>query len=144
MASVEYYSGPLIGPLPAVEGSGAQTFKKGDLVKFSSGTLVVATDGAIDGVAAINAVGTTSSAISYYPVGTDTLWVAKNGSTTAQTDVGLAFQFTTFSAGAQTGVAGTNWSQCDAICVALDPRDAVGTSGGRNVVRFLPVAVKAT
>ncbi len=140
MASVEFFDGLNQKPLPGVEGSGSQSFKAGDLIKFTNGTIVVASDGAIDGIAAQDATGTTSAAITYYPLILDAIYsVRYKASATAQTLVGAKVDCTVFTAGAMT------WDESgaatDAFVVALDPRDAVTTTSGRLLIRFLPVNV---
>lgn len=141
MASVEALYGFAYGPLPITEGAGAQAFKKGDLIKFSSGTAVIATSAAIDGIAAKDATGTTGSAISYYPIKFDELYVVKYSTTTAVALVGTLCDFDDLTVGAHTVTTG---GTTDTYCVALDPRDAVGATGGRLIVKFMPAATLAS
>jgi hypothetical protein len=142
MASFAFYSGNTPDALPCLESSG-QSFKRGDAIKFTSGLAVISTDGATQGYAGQDASGTASTQLVYYPFGYDNIYLAYNSTTTAATDVGSFFQIRDFTAGAMTVTASTN-GQSEFLCVALDPRDAVGTSGGRVLLRFLPPAVAAT
>jgi hypothetical protein len=135
MPSVGWVSGPPPQVVPALEGSGTQAYKSGDLVKFSSGTIVVATSGAIDGIARRDATGTTNSVTEVELINLDSVYVAKyKASATAQTLVGSIVDFT-FTAGAHT--LDESAASTDAICVALDSRDAVTTSGGRLLIQFM-------
>ena len=142
MASFAYYSGNTPEALPCLEASG-QSFKRGDAIKFVSGLATISTDGVVHGIAGQDASGTVNTVLVYYPPSYDNVYVAYNSTTTAQTDVGSYFQIRDFTAGAMT-VTASSAGNLDFICVALDPRDAVGTSGGRVLLRFLPPAVEAT
>ena len=134
MPSVGWVSGTPPQVVVAEEGTG-QSYKAGDLVKFSSGQLVIATAGAIDGIARRDASGTASTACEIELINLDSVYVGKyKASATAQTLVGAVSDFT-FTAGGHTlDESGAN---TDVYVVALDPRDAVGTSGGRLLFKFL-------
>jgi hypothetical protein len=135
MASVSWISGTPPQVVPAVEGSGTQAYKAGDLVKFSSGTIIVATSGEIDGIARRDATGTTSSVTEVELINLDSVYVCKyKASATAQALVGDILDFT-FTAGGHT--LDESGATTDVVCVALDPRDAVTTSGGRLYVQFM-------
>ena len=137
MPSVGWISGTPPQVVPALEGSGTQAYKAGDLVKWSAGTIIVATGGAIDGIARRDATGTTSSVTEIELLNFDSVYVVRKNTTTAQTDIGATFDCT-FTLGAH--VFTTGGSGVDCVCVALDPRDAIGTSGGRLYVQFKPGA----
>ena len=134
MGSVEYYSGPRCAPIRAVEGS-SQTYDAGDLVDVGTdGLVVIATAGHIMGIATKDATGTTSAVAEYEPIGYDTIYSAKyKASATALSLVGDCLDFT-FTVGAHT--LNETSADTDVYCVALDPRDAVTTSGGRLLVKF--------
>ena len=137
MASVVKYDSGTSHIIPAQEGAG-QTFKKSDLLKFTSGQVVIATAGAIDAIAQADASGTTSATIAIEPIEFDQVYMASyKASATAQTLVGALVDFT-FTAGAHT--LDESGATTDALCIALDPRDAVATSGGRLLIMFMPGA----
>lgn len=138
MPSVTSYYGHSYGPLPALEGGSTQAYKAGDLVKFSSGQLIIATAGAIDGIAAQDATGTQATATAYYPIMFDEIYVARyKAAATAQTLVGALVDFV-FDLGAHT--LDESGASTDAYVVALDPRDVVTTTSGRLLFRFMPAA----
>ncbi len=143
MASVEYYAGPRVAPLIGVEGA-TQTFHPGDLVKIdTSGYIVIATSGAISGIARQHATGTTGAAIEWEPICADAVYSAKyKASATAQSLVGDCLDFTTLTVGAHS--LDESGATTDVYCVGLDPRDAVTTSGGRLLVRFYGTLLTST
>lgn len=137
--SVNVMYGQEYGPLPFLEAS-SQTFKVGDLLQYcltttDQGSMKIASIGRIDGIAAKKATGTAATALSYYPICFDKDYVVPSYTTTAVTNIGTTYSFV-WTAGGQTLAAKTT-SAASAYCVALDPRDAVGTDGGRLIVRFL-------
>ena len=134
MPSVGWISGPSPQVVPAQEGTG-QSYKAGDLVKFSSGQLVIATAGAIDGIARRDASGTANTVCEVELINFDSVYVAQyKASATAQTLVGSIVDFV-FTVGEHT--LDESAASTDAYCVALDPRDAVTTSGGRLYFKFM-------
>ena len=117
-------------------GGSADDFQVGDLVKFdTSGELVIATAGAILGIALKSATGTASTYIPVDVLAPETefsaVWTSEATTETLLNDI-ADFTFTT---GAQvlTG-AGTT----DAIVVDFD--DPVGDTSGRVIVRLIPAA----
>lgn len=115
-----------------LEGSGSQSFEEGDLVKFSSGTVVIATAGAIDGIALKDASGTASTVIPVELIDYNKLYVATyKSSATAQTLVGSLVDFT-FTAGAHT--LDEDGASTDAVCYGF--YDAVGTTSGKLLIKF--------
>lgn len=142
MASVQYYAGPRVAPLIGVEGA-TQTFDAGDLVKIdTSGYLVVATAGAISGIARSNATGTTGAAVEWEPICADAVYSAKyKASATSQSLVGDCLDFT-FTIGGHT--LDESGATTDVYCVGLDPRDASGTTSGRLLVRFYGTLLTST
>jgi len=134
MPSVAWIAGPDPVVVPAQEGSG-QSYKAGDLVKWSSGQIVVATAGAIDGIARRDASGTQGTTCEMELINLDSVYVSQyKASATAQTLVGVVLDYT-FTAGGHT--LDESGASTDVIGVALDPRDAVTTSGGRLYVQFM-------
>jgi len=137
MASVTRY-GPADPGLivEALEGSGTQTFKAGDLLKFSSGTVVIATAGAIDAIACNDATGTANTKLPVEIISNDAFYVATyKASATAQTLVGAVLDFT-FTAGAHT--LDESGATTDVICYGFS--DAVGTTSGKLLVKFIHAA----
>jgi hypothetical protein len=118
-----------------LEGASTQTFDAGDLVKFSAGYVVTATDGVIHGIARRDATGTQSTEIEVELIDKNAVYSAKVGSgeTHAQTMVGTIMDFTFTVAGEHylSSSGGT-----DTLVVALDPRDAVGATQGRVYFKF--------
>ena len=142
MASIERYSpgDPVV--VKGLEGGSTQTFDAGDPVQFSAGYVVVATAGVMHGIARRDATGTQTSTIEVELIDPNALYSVRcsTGLTHAQTLVGTIcdFQFTT--PGAMVVEDGTT----DLYIVALDPRDAAGTTNGRLLVRFKPTLMTAT
>jgi hypothetical protein len=143
MASVEYYAGPRCTPIQGQEGA-TQTFHPGDLVKLdTSGYVVIATSGAITGIACQHATGTTAATIEWEPICFDAIYSAHyKASATAQTLVGDCLDFTTLTVGAHS--LDESGATTDVYCVGLDSRDPVATSGGRLLVKFYPALGVAT
>jgi len=135
VASIDRYTpgNPVV--IKGLEGaSQTSTFLAGDPVKFSAGYVVVATEGDMNGIARRNPTGTQSSTIEVELIDPNAVYSVRlsTGTTHAQALVGtnVDFQFTT--PGAMCMEDGTT----DAYVVGLDERDAVGTSGGRLLIRF--------
>ena len=135
MASIERYTPTDPVVVKGLEGASTQTYDAGDPVKFSAGYVVVATAGAIHGISRTDATGTQSSTIEVELIDPNARYSVRcsTGLTHAQTLVGtmVDFQFTT--PGAMVVEDGTT----DAYIVGLDPRDTVGATNGRVLVRFM-------
>ena len=135
MASIERYDpgNPIIQK--GLEGGSTQTFDAGDPVQFSAGYVVVATAGSIHGIARRDATATQTSTIEVELIDPNALYSVRcsSGLTHALTLPGTMadFQFTT--PGSMVIEDGTT----DVYIVGLDPRDAVGTTNGRVLVRFM-------
>ena len=135
MGSIERYTpgDPVV--IKGLEGGSTQTFDAGDPVKFSAGYVVVATAGAIHGIARRDASGTQTTTVEVELIDPNALYSVRcsTGLTHALTLSGTMadFQFTT--PGAMVIEDGTT----DTYIVALDPRDAVGATNGRVLVRFM-------
>jgi hypothetical protein len=139
LASVELKSGnPQVVQIQEAAAGSANDFYAGDLVKTNTdGELVIATAGAIMGIARRAATGTASTEIPVELISADNLYVAKYKA--AATTEALVGDVVDFTAGAHT--LDESGASLDADVVGLDPRDALGTSGGRLVIRFDPNAI---
>jgi len=143
MASVERVDGGepqvLTFPEHATDGS----FEVGDLVKIATnGKVQIATAGAISGIARTKYTGTENSDIDVELIDLNGIYSARyKASATAQSLAGDCLDFT-FTAGAHT--LDESSADTDVYCVGLDPRDALGTSGGRLLIRFLYSLFTAT
>ncbi len=139
MASVTRFS---TGQPTVVLGKEAasQSFKEGDLVYFDSdGLVAISTAGEIDGIARKDASGTTSAEIPVELIELDAVYsCAYKASATTQTVVGTLADFT-FTVGAHT--LDDSGASTDVYVVGIDPRDDLGTSGGRYLFRFKPTVV---
>lgn len=132
MASVEWYAGNRIRPIKGFEGTG-QTFHAGDLVDLdTSGNVIIATAGNIQGIARQHATGTNGSLIDWEPIACDGIYVASyHTDETAQALIGDCLDFT-FTVGAHT--LDEDSATTDCYCVGL--RDPAGTASGRLLIRF--------
>ena len=137
MASVVAYTGLSSQPVGIQEAaaSSANDWYAEDLVKAnSSGALVIATAGVILGVAGAPASGTASTVIPVSLLNINEIYVVRyKASATAEALIGDCLDFT-FTASAHT--LNETGADTDVYCVGLHPSDAVGTSGGRLLVRF--------
>jgi len=139
LASIELYDGLHPHVLDFQEGTTSGSFEIGDLVKTdSSGQVVIATAGLICGIARKKYTGTAGTTIPVELISFEDIYSCKYSTTTAQSIVGDQATFT-FTAGAH--VLTTDASGTDAEIVGLHPGDAVGTSGGRVLFRFLKSVV---
>ncbi len=139
MPSIGWVSGTPPQVVPAQEYSGTQAYKAGDAVQFTGGQLAIGASQAIDGIARRDATGTTNSVTEVELINLDSVYCVTYNTTTAQNIIGTVVDMDTATAGAQIFHAG---GTTDAVIVALDPRDAVGTSGGRILVKFLAGVTK--
>ena len=115
----------------------SQSFKAGDLVILSSGSVAIATsDDDVWGVALQDASGTTGTSIPVQVIFPDTVFLAQATDATAETNKGTAYalDLTSGSMGVNTGSTTTPAFVID----RLDPRDGPETSaGGRVFGRFV-------
>lgn len=123
MASIRRWGG---GSVPVivngVEAAGTQTYKAGDLVRFTSGTVAVATAGNIHGIALKDAAGVTSTAAPVELIDYNAVYEVDYTSTTpAQTIVGAMID-ATFTAGAHTW--DESGASTDAYCVGFTTKAA--------------------
>ena len=142
MASIERYDpgDPIVQK--GLEGASTQTFDAGDPVKFSAGYVVVATAGAIHGISRTDATGTQSSTIEVELIDPNARYSVRcsTGLTHAQTLVGTMADLDFTTPSAMVLEDGTT----DTYIVGLDPRDAVGTTSGRVLVRFMGAVLTAS
>lgn len=114
-----------------------QTFVRGDLVIISSGKVAVATsDDDFFGIALQDATGTTDTSLPVYVPGVDEKFIAEASTTTAQTNVGVAYALvmTSGSMAVNPGSTTTPAFYID----QLDKRDGATTgAGGRVIGRFI-------
>ena len=117
-------------------GSTATEFYAGDPVKFSSGKIVIATDGAVVlGITAKQATGTANTWLPIHLLSLEQIWsIAVDGATTPAIASHVGVNYTlTISAGATVlNVAGT--TAAGWYVVGLDGRD-VAAAGSRVLVK---------
>ena len=136
MASIEMvYGNPQV--IKGIEGTTGQVFKAGDPLKTNAGKWIIATDGVIKGIARGDASAVEGTALEVELIDPSAVYsVRYKVGATAQTLVGsiLDFNFAGTLGDLRLDESG---AATDVYCVALDSRDAVLTSGGRLLVRFL-------
>lgn len=122
----------------AQEASGsANDWYENDLVKFDgSGQTVIATAGIIAGIARKRATGTQATAYELELLDPNAIYVmrAEGSTATAQANVGEAFDINYTAGGHYVDTSST--SNKEVYIVGIHKGDAVGTSGGRYLVRF--------
>jgi hypothetical protein len=110
----------------------------GEMVNIdSTGRVVIAAAGAITGMALTAPSGTVDTTIRIDCVFPDQVWAQKYGTTTANTLEGLKKDIT-FTTGSQAVASTAN--AADVVIQKVDSRDALGTSAGRVLVRFVPAS----
>jgi hypothetical protein len=134
--SVVAYTG-LAPQIVEIESDAATAaFYLGDLVKCSSGELVIATTGAILGIAKKASVTGNDQKIPVELINPQEIYVIKYYTTTAETLIGesraITFTVDAHVVAADSGSPGA----LDVYIVGLHPDDAEGTDGGRLLVRF--------
>jgi len=131
MASVVAYTG-LAPQIVEIETDAAENaFYAGDLVTTSSGELIIATTGAILGIAQKTATGTADTKTPVELINLNEIYVMKYSTNTAESIIGTGGTIT-FGVGAHT----VTTSGTDVYIVGLHPDDVVTTDGGRVLVRF--------
>lgn len=132
---IRLWSGP--PNLKKFKEGATQTYYEGDLVKLSSGLIVIATDGNdVCGVAAKKASGTTNADAFVYVITPEQVWsVYTSGTPATATHVGNGYDFASFTAGNYNVLSLSTTTNKDALVQALDPRDTAA-SGTRVLVRF--------
>ena len=135
MASVELISGnPIV--VKATEHATDGAWKAGDLLIIgTNGKMQIATAGAIYAIARSDASGTENTVHEIELISFDNVYSARYSGTTSVALIGDCVDFT-FTAGAHT--LSESGATTDAYVVGLDTRDAVGTSGGRLLIKFYP------
>lgn len=127
----------LDGPVDVREApeAASQSFVKGDLVYLVGGALtVIANDQKIAGVALQNASGTTGTILKFHAIHPDQLWIAQSDTTTAQAHEGEDYGLNTASGNMSVDIGDT--STVAVVVNQVDPAQAVGTSGGKYILRF--------
>jgi len=139
MASVVAYTGlaPQIVEIQENDSASANDWYAGDLVKADGdGELVIATTNVILGIALKAATGTDNTEIPVQLINPNEIYVMKYATTTAETEIGDS-RGITFTAGAHVVATDSGTpGALDVYVVGLHPDDAVGTDGGRLLVRF--------
>jgi len=140
---IQYYSGPIevVAPLEA----NSQTFVAGDLVYLNSGAVTLATtsqETQLFGVAlkAGTNVTTGNANIPVCVIAPETLFIAQLDTTTAVAYAGEDYGLNYTSGSMSVDLGDT--SSTSVRIEKLDTRDAVGTSGGRVVIRFQPATMQ--
>lgn len=143
MASVERHDGGEPNVVGVEEHATHGSFEFGDLVKFASnGKVQIATAGAIDGIARKKYTGTENTIIPVELIDANGIYsVRYKASATAVSLRGDCVDFT-FTAGEHT--VDESGADTDAYVVGFDERDAIGTSGGRLLIRFYGTLLTAT
>lgn len=143
MASVELYSETVPQVLSYPEDTTSGSFSAGDLVFIhTNGKIRIATAGVIAGIARSGYTGDADTLHEVELIDPHAVYSARyKASATAQTLVGDCLDFT-FTVGAHT--LNESSATTDVYCVGLDPRDALGTSGGRLLIRFYGTLLTAT
>jgi len=142
MASVVAYTGlgPQIVSIQENSSATAADWSIGDLVKADgSGELVIATDGVIMGIAHKAATGTDNTEIPVELLNFNEIYVMAYSTVTTEAIIGT-YADITFTVGAHVVTDGT--AEEDVYIVGLHPDDAVGTDGGRVLVRFDTTALQ--
>jgi hypothetical protein len=123
------------------EYSGTQTFKAGDLVIFTGGSVAVATDDDdVEGIAMAPASGTTGTMLPIYIIGISDKFIAEASATTAETNKGVAYALV-MTSGSMAVNPGSTTSAAFYI-EKLDPRDGPTTgAGGRVIGRFIYTSI---
>lgn len=139
MASVRRWGGgDPTNIVNGVEAAGTQAYKAGDLVKFTSGTVAIATAGAIHGIALKDAAGVTSTAAPIELIDYNAVYeVDYKNSAPAQSVVGTMVD-ATFTAGAHTW--DESGASTDAYCVGFTTAAA---TDAKILIRFIvdPLAI---
>lgn len=132
MGSIERWTPGDPVKVRALEGA-TQTYKAGDPVRLSAGYVVVAAAGQFSGIACKD-WSASGAATEVELIDPNAVYSVRcsTGLTHAQTLVGTIADFVFTTPGAMDLETGTT----DTYIVGLDPRDAIGTTSGRVLVRF--------
>ena len=135
MSSVVPYTGlsPQVIEVEEASAASANDFYDGDLVKATTGELVIATAGVILGIARKTCTGTASTKIPVELLNLNEIYVCRyHTDATTEALIGDVLDFT-FTAGAHT--LEESGATTDVYCVGLHPTDGLLASG-RLLVRF--------
>ena len=144
MASVVAYTGlaPQIIEVQENDGATALDWSIGDLVKCDGdGELVIATQGIILGIALKAATGVDNTKIPVQLINPNEIYVMKYSTSTAENIIGEMVSVT-FTKSAHTCTTGGSAGTDAFYIVGLHPDDALGTDGGRVLVRFAFTALE--
>lgn len=121
----------------AQEGSGAQSYKAGDLLKFSSGKVVIATAGAIHAIALEDATGTTSTNTMVELIDQDTVYVTPyhTDATALATCMHVIHDFVFTAGGHYLEESGATTD-----CYVVGTLDPWGTASGKLLWKIKPGA----
>ena len=135
------YGKPNIVRIQEASASSANDWYAGDLVKVdSSGELVIATAGAIYGIARSAASGTASTWHNVDVLGHDDIITVKYKA--SATTEGLTTDTVDFTFTANGHTVDESGASTDAVVVGFDPINAIGATGGRLLVKILPAAIQ--
>lgn len=131
------YPGPIADRITVLPEAATQTFKQGDLVIISGGKVAVMTDDDdIFGVAMQDASGTADTDVPVYVIHASDKFIAEASTTTAQTNVGVAYALVVTSGSMAVNPGSTTTAAF--YIDSLDPRDGATTgAGGRVIGRFI-------
>ena len=113
------------------------SFERGDLVKIDTNgkVQIVSSDQNIYGIALKKYTGTEGTDIPVEVIDTSKIYVAEADAATATTQIGGNFGLNIGTAGSMSVDVGDTTTTSVSV-VALDPRDATTTTGGRLLLRF--------
>jgi copper oxidase (laccase) domain-containing protein len=121
--------------ITCLEGTTHGSFALGDIVYTdSAGRIILGTSNKVFGIAHAGYTGTAGTPLAVELINEFDLYSIPYATTTSQGIIGQ-YNDLTYTHDAQV-VAATQGSNKDVFIVGLDPRDALGTSGGRLLVRF--------
>ncbi len=125
--------------------NGSNEFARGDLVYLTSGRLRICggDPSAILGIAQEPDSAVQDTRIRVLVIRPGDIFVGKCSSTTANAYEGENYGVVTTTTANTVDITDTTQSTVRVQCLKLDPRDAVGTSGGRMIVAFYPYNLQA-
>ena len=142
MASIVAYTGLAPQIVQIVSDAATDVFTDGDLVKTASGELGLATHSLkYIGIARTAAVTGNDQVIDVELLNPAEIYVVKCNTETALSSIGAGVTITTFTTAAQVFTVTGAGGSVDGYVVGLHPDDAVGTDGGRLLIRFEPAVL---
>jgi len=128
----------LDGPVDKREAPEAtgQSFKKGDPIYLVGGEVTIAAnDQKIAGIADKDASGTRYTKIQFHAIHPDQLWIAQSDTTTSQAHEGENYGLNIAAGNCSVNISETTTTAV--VVNQVDPSQAVGTSGGKYILRFM-------